>query len=382
MADEALFSTLALWGGGDYTGYGNTIQDTQVDGNGFSATIGMDMQPIPQLVNGLALTTSRWGLDYTTDTNGARAEGTYEIGITTVNPYVNWLATDQLSLWATFGYGRGEVKQNPEGDDATTRSDGLTSWAGGVRFEVVPGADPHTGDDAPFALAIKGDGAVSSFLETSVQLVRLAAEVSRAFTIESGRLTAALDMGWSIRSVSGKGNLDAQQQAIADEKDGGGAELASRLHWLNADGSVSATVDTRVLLSGDDRREWGIGGQLRITPSKRDGEGLSLTLQPSFGVTGTRLDELWSLSGDGELAISNDRPGARLDAQLAYGFPLGDALLTPYTEVTWEDATSTYGAGLRYGLNPFLELDLMGAHRSGANGNDENRLLLEVRSHL
>ena len=378
---EHPFSSLAVWGGADYSSYGNTIADTDVDGNGFSGVIGMDLQPTPRLVTGLALTTSRWGLDYTTDT---RAEGTYEMGVTTVNPYANWLATDQLSLWGSFGYGRGEVKQNPEGAATTTRSDGLTSWAGGVRFEVVPGADPHTGDGAPFGLAIKGDGAATSFLETSVQLVRLAAEVSRTFPVESGRLTAALDLGWSIRSVSGKDNLDAQQQAIADEKDGGGVELASRLHWLNADGSLSATVDTRVLLSGDDRREWGIGGHLRFMPLRQagEGEGLSLTLQPSLGVTGTRLDELWSLSGAGELAISNDHPGARLDARLAYGFPLGDALLTPYTEVVWAGAANTYGAGLRYGLSPSLELDLKGAHHSGANGNPENRLLLDMRSHF
>ena len=67
---------------------------------------------------------------------------------------------------------------------------------------------------------------------------------------------------------------------------------------------------------------------------------MSITLQPSFGVVGTRLDALWSLSGNGDLAISNDPPGARLDAQLAYGFPLGNAILTPYTELTWEEAAN------------------------------------------
>ena len=367
-----LFSTLAVWGGADYSSYGNTIRDTDVEGNGFSGTVGIDLQPIPQLVTGLALTTTRWGLDYTTTTDGSRAEGTYELGITTVNPYVNWLATEQLSLWATVGYGRGEVEQTPDGDvPAATQTDSFTNLAGGVRFEVLAGGDPLTGESPPFDLAFKVDAAASSFLDVDARLARLAAEISRSFSVETGLLTAAVELGWSIRSVSGN-----------DDADGGGAELASRLHWRNTDGSVSATVDTRVLLGGGDRREWGMGGQLRFTPSKRDGEGLSLTLQPSFGVTGTRLDELWSLSGDGELAINNHQPGARLDAQLAYGFPLGDALLTPYTEVTWEDATSTYGAGLRYGLNPFLELDLKGTHHNRANGHDENRLLLEVRSHL
>ena len=372
MSSENLFSSLAVWGGADYSSYGNTIKDTDVDGNGFSGVIGIDLQPIPRLVTGLALTTTRWGLDYTTNTDGTLAEGTYEIGLTALSPYVNWLATEQLSLWATFGYGRGEVEQTPDGDaDADTRTDSFTNLAGGVRFEVVPGADPLTGEGAPFALAFKVDAAASSFLDVDARLARLAAEISRSFPVETGLLTAALDLGWSLRSVSGN-----------DDVDGGGAELAGRLNWRNTEGSMSATVDTRVLLGGGDRREWGMGGHLRFTPSRRAGEGLSLTLQPSFGVTGTRLDELWSLSSDGDPAIGNDLPGGRLDAELAYGFPLGNALLTPYTEVAWEEATSTYGAGLRYGLNASLELDLKGAHRSGANGNPENRFSLDVRADL
>ena len=383
ISGENPFSTLALWGGGNYSSYRNIIADTDVDGNGFSGTIGIDLQPIPQLTTGLALTTSRWGLDYATEASGASAEGTYEIGITMVNPYVNWWATEQLSLWATVGYGRGEVKQNPDGGSAATRTDGLTSWAGGVRFEVVPAMDPATGDGAPFGLAFKGDGATSSFLDTSVQLARLAAEVSRSFAVEGGLLSAALDLGWSIRSVSDTDDRDGQQQAITEKNDGGGAEVAGRLNWQSMDGSLSATVDTRVLLGGGDHREWGIGGHLRLTPSRRNGEGLSFTLQPSFGVTGTRLDELWSLSGNSDLAINNHLPGARLDAQLAYGFrPLGNALLTPYTEVVWAEAANTYGAGLRYHLNPSLELDLKGARRSGTNGNREHRFSLDLYSHL
>ena len=126
----------------------------------------------------------------------------------------------------------------------------------------------------------------------------------------------------------------------------------------------------------------GQGSHLHFAPSRRAGEGLTLTLQPSFGVTGTKLDALWSLSGDGALAINNDPSGARLDAHLAYGFPLGDALLSPYTEVAWEEGGSTYGAGLRYGLSPSLELDLKGARHHPADGNMESLFLLDVRSHL
>ena len=375
------FSTLAIWGGGDYSSYNNIIEDTDVDGDGFSGTVGMDLQPIPQLVTGLALTTSRWGLDYAT--NGATAKGTYDVGITVLNPYLSWSATNQLSLWATVGYGHGEVEHNPEGDGTTSRTDTLTSWAGGLRFAVVSGGNPHTGEGAPFGLALKGDGAASTFLDAQVQLARLAAEVSRSFAMENGLLRAALELGWSVRSISSNDSLDAQQQAIAEQNhSGGGAELAGNLNWRNLDGSLSATIDTRVLLGGGHHREWGIGGYLRLTPSQQEGGGLSLTLQPSFGVTGTKLDELWSLSGNSDPAMGNEQPGARLDARLAYGFPFGNAILTPYTELMWEEAANAYGAGLRYGLNPFLELDLKGARRSNADGNTEHRFSLDMRSHL
>ena len=373
------FSSLAMWGGADYSSYNNTIAGTNVDGNGFSAIIGMDLRPTPRLVSGLAMASSRWGLDYTTDVNGARAEGTYGIDVTMVNPYVSWWATDQLSLWATLGYGRGEVEQTPEDGVPTTRTGHLTSWAGGVRFEVVPGTSASTGKGSPLGLAFKVDGATSSFLGTRVQLARLAAEVSRSFSIGKSLLTAALDLGWSLRSVADQGDPDGQQQAIAHKNHSGGAELAGSLNWRSTDGSLSATVDTRVLLSGGDRKEWGAGGQLRLT-SSRDGEGLSLTLQPSFGVTGTRLNELWSLSGDGDPAINNDPPGGRLDAQLAYSFRHHHALFTPYTEAIWEEDGSTYGAGLRYHLNPFLELEFKGAHHHRTNAHHENRFSLDARS--
>ena len=381
--EHSFFSSLAVWGGGDYSSYGNKVEGTSVDGDGLSGTIGIDVQPTPRLVTGLALTMSRWGLDYDNNANDATAKGAYKVGITMVNPYVNWFATDRLSLWGTFGYGRGEVEQDPEAGDATSRTDSLTSWAGGARFQVLAGVDPLTGEGSPLGLAFKVDGAASSFLDTNVQLARLAAEVSRSFSMETGLLTAALELGWSIRSVSSNKDDRAEwQKRIADKTGDGGAELAGSLNWLNAEGSMSATVDGRVLLGGGDQREWGIGGNLRLTPSRRGGEGLSLSLQPSVGSPRTQLDDLWSLSGDGDLAIGNDLPGARLDAEVAYGFRRGNALLTPYTEVVLEEDASSYGAGLRYDLKSSLDLDLKGTRRHRANGNNETRFFLQIGADL
>ena len=381
--ERSFFSSLAVWGGGDYSSYGNKVEGTSVDGDGVSGTIGIDVQPTPRLVTGLALTMSRWGLDYDNNANDATAKGTYKVGVAMVNPYVNWFATDRLSLWGTFGYGRGEVEQDPEAGDATSRTDSLTSWAGGARFQVLAGVDPLTGEGSPLGLAFKVDGAASSFLDTNVQLARLAAEVSRSFSMETGLLTAALELGWSIRSVSSNKDDRAEwQKRIADKTGDGGAELVGSLNWLNAEGSMSATVDGRVLLGGGDQKEWGIGGNLRVTPSRRGGEGLSLSLQPSVGVSRPRLDALWSLTEGGDLAVGNDLPGARLDAEVAYGFRLGNALLTPYTEVVLEQDASSYGAGLRYDLKSSLDLDLKGTRRHRANGSNETRFFLQIGADL
>ena len=381
MSEEHPLSSLAIWGGGDYSSYSNKIDPVDVDGSGFSGTVGIDMQPTSRLVTGLALTTSRWGLDYNND---ASTKGTYKVGVTMVNPYVSWFATDQLSVWGTFGYGRGEVKQEPEEGASTSRKDSLTSGAGGARYQILSGVDPLTGEGSGFGLAFKADVATASFLDTNVQLVRLAGEISRSFSLDSGLLTGALDVGWSSRSVASKDDLDQLSKSIADKNDdGSGVELVGSLNWVNSEGSLSATGDARMLLGGGDRKEWGIGGNLRLTPARRGGEGLSLTLQPSIGVTRTQLDDLWSLSDDVDLAMGNDLPGARLNAEVAYGFRLGkDVLLTPYTEVVLGQDASTYGAGLRYALKSSLDLDLKGSHRNRANGNKETRFMLQLRSDL
>ena len=277
----------------------------------------------------------------------------------------------------------------PENNDATG-TPMITSSAAATVGDVLSTDQGNIADSDVLPTTIFPDGYTLQWLRedgdgSNQQLIT--GQTSETYTltndVENGLLSAALELGWSIRSVSDQDDVNEQQQAIAEQNDGGGAELAGRLHWLNADGSLSATVDTRVLLGGRHHREWGIGGHLRFTPSRWDGEGLSLTLQPSFGVTGTRLDELWSLAEDGDPAINNDRPSARLDARLAYGFPLGNnAILTPCTELTWEETANTCGAGLRYHLNPFPEPDLKGARRNRAHGNPENRLFLDMRSDL
>ena len=179
--------------------------------------------------------------------------------------------------------------------------------------------------------------------------------------MDSGVLNTALELGLLMSS--------------ADES---AAELVGRLHWQGAAG-LSTSVQSRVLLGGGDRQEWGIGGALRYTAG--DGEGLMMSLEPSFGISNPQLlPDLWSATTS-NLSITREAPTARLNAAIAYGFPTTGGLLTPYTDLSFSDTTSTYGAGLRYGLPTGWTLDLKGTHKTTTE-DPENSILLELEAEL
>ena len=81
--------------------------------------------------------------------------------------------------------------------------------------------------------------------------------------------------------------------------------------------------------------------------------------------------------------MGNHLPGARLEAEVAYGFRLAtDGILTPYTEASFSTYTNTYTTGLRYQLDSGLDLDLSASHRQRSSGNNDNRFFLQLRSDL
>ncbi|OOV35360.1 hypothetical protein BV61_01000, partial [Candidatus Synechococcus spongiarum LMB bulk15M] len=150
---------------------------------------------------------------------------------------------------------------------------------------------------------------------------------------------------------------------------------------------LSGSTNARVLLFGGDRSEWGIGGGIVLRPGQ-EGEGLSLSLQPSFGQSGANKLQLFQEGGGfsydptQELAVGTTPLTARFHAEVAYGFRNGTALLTPYTRLDTTDHSTTYGAGIRYQLDNSLDLDLSASRWNSSSGNNDNRLFLQLRSDL
>ena len=344
---------LSFWGAIDYSSLEDKIEDFDLDGDITSFDFGVDKEFRSDLVAGVLLSITNSEFDLTQGST----DSTYEVDIATVNPYMSWEASEDLSLWASVGYGRGQAdltggSTNPP----ASKSGDFTRFSAGGRVQLWQ-------SEAGTALALKMDGTTAHFLEADMQNSRLATEISHGFSIESGVLNTALELGLLMSS--------------ADES---AAELAGRLHW-QGDAGFSASARSRVLLGGGDRNQWGIGGALRYTTGGA-GEGLMMSLEPSFGISNPQLlSDLWSATRS-DLAITTEAPTARLNAKLAYGFPSSDGLLTPYTDLFFSETTSTYATGLRYGLPTGLDLSLKGMRKTSATDAAENTILLELRSDL
>ena len=355
----------------DFTSFSDSTPGLHFDGSTTAYGLGINLIPNPDvpLLTGLhlAFTNSNADLQFR-DTEQGDAKGSYNLQMFSLHPSIAWDATDNLTLWTTLGYGRPNTETTINSiagvdvEDASHSSSGdFFSFAGGANYRVWQ-------SDAS-ALSLNLSGSTASFLDNDFQKGRIAAQFSHDFPLNSGQLNSSADLA-----------------LLLSNSNPSTAELSGQLDWLPNQGRLSGSTNARVLLFGGDRSEWGIGGSVVLLPGER-GEGLSLSLQPSFGQTNASLSSLhldpFSFSDPTELALSTAPLTARFNAELAYGFPTGNyALLTPYTKLSMGHYGTTTSAGLRYQLDNSLDLDLSASHRTHSSGNNDNRFFLQLRSDL
>ena len=119
-------------------------------------------------------------------------------------------------------------------------------------------------------------------------------------------------------------------------------------------------------------RSGGASASVRYAP-RPDGCGLSLRAGSSWGAAGG-AERLWSQAAG--LSGGNADPGARLDAELAWGLDVPRALLTPYTGVSLAESGETWRAGARWKLGPAYEVNLEASLTEPANERPEGGVLL------
>lgn len=366
---QDIMATLSTWGGGDYAGISEPqATDIEWSGNLTNLHVGADVRVRPDVLAGVAATTSLGSFDFTDRTGTNPVTGTYDNRLTTVNPYAAWLLDGKGSVvWATAGYGWGNVEMEDDRVDLRTTGTSMLSGAAGGSHTLLTSGLGNVrvrGEGWVTRLAVDEGEEIDS-LTLDMQRVRLLLEWSQGYRTERGDEIAFLLEGGMRYDGGG-----ATQST--------GAEVGSGMRLVNAGLGVHLEVRGRALLTGQEGyQEWGVGATLQIDPEIR-GEGLSLRVAPTWGEAASGARELWE-RGVSEIRRDGADPyGGRLDTEISYGLrgftgtPYGGLLLAG-------EGLRAYSSGMRYDLGSGLGLRVEVTRREGAFGPPEHAIGLRGR---
>ena len=357
---------IGVWGSGDYRNLsGGDASAVEWDGDLVSAHLGADARLRENLLAGLSASFSKGSFDYTDRTTGTAAGGALESRMTSLNPYVSWSAREGLDLWATAGYGWGELEIAD--DAAAAESSDLTQWSGalGASGTLLTSDDWIAGGTTRLKLKgegslarvdVEGNGAAINELTVDARKVRLGLEGSHAHKLAAGgTLTPAIELG--VRNDAGDGET------------GTGVELGGSLRYQDPETGLTVQGHGRALLThSGNYEEWGFGGLIRLDPGADD-RGLSLSLVPAWGETQSGAQRLWN-DGVTDRAANDNEAQGRLQAELGYGFGVfgGAGVLTPYSGLSLAgEGARRYTLGGRLEIGPSLNLSLEAARRETAH---------------
>ena len=365
------FGNMTLWGSGDYRNFSGGNSNTMTyDGDVVSANLGVDTRLSADLLAGMSVAWARGAVDYTDSALTGESTNT----LTSINPYVGWQAPSGMNLWATAGYGWGEVEIDDPAADTQASDLSQQMVAVGVNGplvssdQVIPGGTTSLrlkGETAFTWADIDGAGTIEA-VNLNASRQRLMFEGVHAHRFASGvGLTSSVEMG--MRYDGGDGVT------------GHSLEIGGGLRY--SDPGTGLTVEGRartVPVHSGDYREWGVSGLVRLDPGAA-GLGLSLSVQPAWGQTASGVQRLWETGVTGGAAPTNQAAG-RVNARIAYGIGTtwgGQGVLTPYTDVSLSgEGSRRLSLGGQFNIGPSMRMSLEGAHSRPARGLTNHGVML------
>ena len=168
-----------------------------------------------------------------------------------------------------------------------------------------------------------------------------------------------------------------------DAETGSGVEVGGGLRYIAGPLTIEGQVRMLVAHEESGYEEWGASGAIRMTPSA-SGRGLTLSIAPAWGRTGSASERLWSARDAGELEGGGGfEADGRIEAQLGYGFalPRDRGLLTPYGALTLGSEGGRTVRGARWMLDSDLAvtLDATRSESAGAEAENEVRVRAALR---
>ena len=365
------FGNLTLWGSGDYRNFaGGNLNTVDYDGDVVSANLGVDTKLSADLLAGVSVGWARGAVDYSA--SGAMGESTTTL--TSINPYVGWQAPSGLNLWATAGYGWGEVEIDDNAVDSQASDLAQQMVAAGVNGplvssdQVIPGGTTSLrlkGETAFTWADLDGAGTLEA-VNLNASRQRLMFEGIHVQTLASGAtLTPSVEMG--MRYDGGDGETGHSLEI------GGGLRYADPATGLTVEGRART-----VPIHSGEYREWGVSGLVRLDPGAA-GLGLALSVQPAWGQTASGVQRLWE-TGMSQGAVPANQAAGRVNARVAYGIGTtwgGQGILTPYTDVSLSgEGSRRLSLGGQFTLGAVVRMSLEGVESRPVRGLTNHGIML------
>ena len=353
---------LTAWGRVAGTQFNGRDGAVTLDGNVLTGTVGVDSE-WDRLLAGLAVSHSLGGGSFSL--TGAGGDDNLDNStLTSIHPYLRYAVNERVDVWSVLGYGWGDMTLEP-GTGGTLETDTtllMGSFGGrGILLAAGEGGGYQLATRADAMLTRMTSDAVAGLAETEADAhrLRLVLEGTRPVLWPEGQsVTPTVELG--VRHDWG------------DAETGFGLELGGRVQY--ADPTLGLTIEAAVrgLLTHEDSdyKEWGASGTIRIAPDP-NGQGLSLTLAPTWGAASSGIESLWSRQTTAGLAPqgTRPRPTTSLNAEMGYGVaaPFGTGLLTPYAGALLSDGTAhSYRLGTRWTSASGLTLNVEGTRQDQA----------------
>ena len=356
------------WGRVARSGFEADVDDVSMNGDVTSALIGFDAE-WERVLAGVMLSQSRGEGAYRLDAE--EDHGTVESSLTGVYPYARIEVNAKITAWALAGMGSGDLTLRQDGGKPMPTDITMRLGAVGFKGQVLDGTGP-TG----LAMNVKSDAMwVGTKSERTTDLIASEGNVTRLRLIVEGKRTFEAGNGAKITPSA---ELGLRHDA-GDAETGTGVEMGAGLSY--AAGPLTVEGQVRGLIAHEESgyEEWGASGAIRITPSP-SGRGLTLSIAPQWGRTGSATEQLWSAPD--ATALGTDRVfegDGRLALDAGYGVGVGHGVLTPYAGLTLGDGDSrTVRTGARWQMGTHAMLGLEGTRRTSGTGEAGNELMLRV----
>ena len=365
-------AAFSAWGRVTTGGFEADVDDVAMDGDVTTGMVGFDAEWERGLA-GVMLSQSTGEGSYRLDPAQGDDAGTVKSDLTGLYPYARIELNERVSAWGLAGAGSGSITLTQDGKDPMKTDLSMRMGALGVKGQVLDGSGA-----SGIGLNVKSDamwvGTKSARsqdmvgTEGAVTRLRLIVEGERIFEGANGAtFTPSAQVG--LRHDGG------------DAETGSGVEVGGGLRYSAGALTIEGQVRTLVAHEESGYEEWGASGAIRVTPSP-SGRGLTLSIAPAWGRTGSAAERLWS-AGDasGLGADSEFEADSRIaiDAGYGFGLPHAQGVLTPYAGLTLGDAGArTMRTGTRWQLSPDTVVSVEATRQASDAGESANELRLRA----